>query len=272
MLRLTGLLVVTIFLVFSQSQPIDWDTLLHGLVSRDPSKRKPAGKMAFDEVIPRICHEDPSLAASDLAGSLKYFEEKDDNLRLQVSGLLAGTAMCRGADSGIVLAPAIPKIIDHIRDPFKRIRENSMRTLALLTPQIPPEVVRVLIDNLKNSELDLAELAAYGVVRAADYNADAMGTILDLLSPASPKEKQILVIGALVTQNKLLIAKLRELVSSQQPDIAKAALRTIGKNGIPAIRATHEQIERVAAETTDPEQKKLAESLLETYRASNAAQ
>jgi len=246
--------------------------LLHDIVSRDTERSEAARKKSFDEVIPRLCHENPSLAMADLAGSLKYFDDKNDRLRLQVSALLTGTVICRNVDSASVLASAIPVIVDHIHDPVKRIRENSMRTLALLQPQIPSNAVRVLSENLNNPERDLAELAAYGVVRAADYNADAMATILDLLSPASPRDKQMLAIGALVTRNKVLIAKLGELLSSPQPEIAKAALKTIAKNGILAIRANHEQIERVAAETQEPEQKRLAESLVETYRAVNTAQ
>lgn len=270
MLRFLCVFLLPVVSGFPQAQIIDWNTLLHDLVSQDPAKSKAAGEQFFNDIAPRLCHEESSLAANELAGSLEYFADKDSKVRLQVSALLSVIPMCRGTDSATVLASAVPKIIEHIHDPAKRIRENSVRTLALLQPDIPPEAVSVLIKTLDNPERDLASLAAYGLVLVAGKNAEARNALFDLLSLSSPKQKQLLAIGAIGaahSQNEALVQALGEFLLSPQPDLASASVHSIANCGPPCIWITHEQLETFAAGSHPEDLKRLAQSLADQYKA-----
>src|SRR5256885_12160275 len=101
---------------------------------------------------------------------------------MQASGLLAGLAM-RRADSADVLRSALPLFLMQFDDANPRIRQNAVRSVISLKPQIPPETLPALIRLASDTDQTLATIAMFGVARFAETAPDAVQALKALFSP-----------------------------------------------------------------------------------------
>lgn len=247
----------------AECQQIDWAKLFEDLSSGNSVLVQAATERLVDVVGPQITTEKPELAAAEIPAVVVQLNRSEDAIRTRASGLLMIVALMR-MDSSVVLSAAVPALINHVQDPVAQVRSNSLNTLCILKPEIPPGALQFLIGLVEGSNDDLAMAAVSGVARMADTRIEAADAVEKATESHSIARRTaaIKAIGSSYLTGTKVVSHLGTLLADHDDVIVRAALEAIGNLGAAAIRLNSPQIDAVAENSTNKELATLARELL----------
>lgn len=161
-------------------QITDWRALFRDAASPDPALVNTARERAFNTLIPKLEAADPKSLDKDIAAILEAFSEEEP-IRVQASALLYGLAVSR-RDGSEALKRAVPVLLSLFRDQNQRVRENAIRAIVSLRPELPTEAVSPLLKAARDEDLEVARAAIYGVARFAKTSSVAVSELATMLS------------------------------------------------------------------------------------------
>ena len=254
-MKMRAAIITAIFgyALVARCQTIDWAKNFQDVVANDRAANDRARDEMFNEILPKLLKEDPSLAAAEVPGLVEQLNRKEDKIRLQASAIILVLAQFR-SDSATVLARAIPALMNHVQDSVPRIRTNSLNALCTLRPDIPHEELQFLIQLAEGQDDQLASRALFGLARMADSHVDAANAIEAALLRGSPNRK-LSAIRALPAAGRpipqQLVSRLGDLLIEDNTQIVSAALEAIGRLGLSAIRLNLIQLNQLAETSAD---------------------
>jgi HEAT repeat protein len=136
-------------------------------------------------------------------------------------------------------APAIPALVDKLRDPDRFVRWSAVRTLGRLAPRSPDLVVPGLARTLQNPDLDV-RLATAGALERYGPDAGEAVTPLGLQAMQGDPEIRIAAMRALVaigTAAAPALPAVARNLDADNPRVRAAAADTLGRFGQLAARA-----------------------------------
>jgi len=257
-----GLLGIALFFVSMQAfaQSADWEVVFRNLASRDLKVSEGARNLAFQKLIPALEAAPPSPALDkDIAAIAGMFGSKDQETRLQASGLLFGLSM-RRADGETALRSAIPVLLSQFEDSNPRVRGNAIASIANLRPGIPKAAVPALIRVARSSDKRASDGALYGLARLSHSAPEAANEVLSALSSDSNPDRQRVAlrsIGHAQTSHPDVILGIAPILRSQDASLAREAVTTVTMLGARAD-ALRPELDRLARSMSDRELAALA--------------
>jgi HEAT repeat protein len=214
-----------------------------------------ARRRAFDSLLPALTRADPKSVAEDLKVILEAFK-RDDPIRFQASALLAGLSLVR-PDSEDVLMPAIPSLLEQLeRENSQRVRENIVRTLMNLRPNIPDVTLEPLIRMRSDAHEPTARSAVLALVRMGRGSPLALEAVKKSMTD-DRLQIRLAIVDAIGYYNLADEGTLSILCLGLQDGssrIVLGAIRSIGqigshafKNDLQEIIKTHTDVQVVAA-------------------------
>jgi hypothetical protein len=178
----------------------DWKALFEDLVNPDETISAKARETAFSKLVPHLLEVDAASADAEIAEIVPLFDDPRESVRLQVSGLIAGTAALRN-DGLLAIRSAMPVLLRQFHDSQSRVRANAIRTVATVRPSPPIESLSFFKDLLTDSDARVVGTATTGLMR---------------LSPSIPSAEQAV----------------REFLGTEKrPDRLQSALYGIAESG-----------------------------------------
>jgi hypothetical protein len=244
------------------SQIADWVTIFREMSSTDPAVSAAARKVSFDNLIPVLEAENRTAMDKDIAGISAAFREPE-LIRMQASGLLAGLAM-RRADSAEVLRSALPLFLMLFDDANPRIRQNAVRSVISLKPQIPAEALPALIRTASDTDQALAAIAMFGVARFAETAPDAVQALKALFSPQkaiSIRRAVVRAVGQAKVSQPDIVEEVRRALGENDSELTRNAVTALREIGPPAIGAAAD-LRQLLSTSTDAEMREAIKSAL----------
>jgi HEAT repeat protein len=195
--------------------------------------------------------EEAAKLDQDVAKIIEVFQDENESVRLQASGLLFGLARNR-QDGTEALRRAIPVWISQFDDQNSRVRDNARRSIAILRPEVPAEAVPALLRVVGLGEAPPEAVVALALVRCSRYSPDAQQRMADLMSAAKPIETRrtvIVAIGQAGTPDPILVGKLREALEDRR--LVLDALRSAAALGRGAVGLRAAIIKLAAGDPTE---------------------
>jgi hypothetical protein len=236
--------------VAARAEATDWHGLFRDLISTDPQISNPARELSFKTLIPALETEDHSSLDQDLRKIIEVFQDNNEMIRLQASGLLAGLARTR-ADGTEAMKRAIPVWISQFDDRNPRVRANAIRSIAILRPDVPSEAVPVLLRIIGDGTAPPDAIAALALVRCSPRSSDAQRRIADLMSTKKPIETRravVVAIGNAGVSDPVLVSKLGEALEDRE--LLRDALRAVAALGRGAV-ALRAAVNRLAVDAEE---------------------
>jgi HEAT repeat protein len=238
MTRGLPLILVGLVSVTAYGQSTDWIGLFHDLASPDRAISDAARKRSFETLLPGLQREGLDELRADLVAIAPAFKDKNEQVRLSASAIFATLSQFRD-DSAEAFKPAIPTLLTLVRDNNSQVRVNVFTALGYLRPDIPPEVLSVMRQFVRDPEARVRSWAAYAIVRTYVPGSSDQKLLESLLSdPQSPiRQTAVEAVGLAQSQDPDLIAKVRQRLSDPDSGVVREAIRAIDEIGPPAISA-----------------------------------
>jgi hypothetical protein len=207
---------------------------------------------------------DPKSAEKDINEILKVLDD-GQYARGQASAVLATLAMLR-PDGSRLLKNAVAKLISQFHDGNSLVRENSIRAIVSLRPEIPAESLEPLIalthGTAQKDDQKMAAIATYGVARFAKTSPKALEELVNLMSPEQAIEIRSAAVRSLDNAGLAhpgILARLGEILagngvkpkaSIDDRELVRRALTVVAHLG-PAAAPLRLQVEQIAVENMD---------------------
>ena len=270
MKRRTKCCLSIILFVLPLSAAEDWRLLTEQMYGPDQERSAEARKQSFS-ALERLAKGSAEDISKELPQFLRLLDDERELFRQQGSGALAALAMFR-VDGLTALQGAIPTFLSQFTNKETRIRENGVRSIAVIRPHPPLEALDSLKALLEPTESQpaLATLSVIGLMRLAPRLPQAEAAVVSALKREErPDRLQPLLagIGAMnSTAGPELISLLAGLGGSGNDDVANWAtisLQNVGQ----AARAAAPIFQKIA---DDPDQsearRQKAKTLLDRLR------
>jgi HEAT repeat protein len=231
-------------------------------VSADSAVSDAARERLFKTLNPALRVAAPESLDRDIAAILEAFNDEEP-VRLQASALLGALATVR-RDGNEALKRAIPVLLSQFTDQNQRVRENAIRSIAVLRPQVPREALTPLLSVVRDGDLVVASAAIYGVARFSGTSSVAVSELASLLSsdhPVQIRRAVIQSIGQERLDNPELITKLAEVLGDKDRDLVKTTIGALARIG-PAAAVVSPALKSVADSEGDKELSSAAAGLL----------
>jgi hypothetical protein len=262
-IRMRIAIVVTLLMVWSVaalSQVPDWIGLFENLTSKDEAVSDAARRKAFGTLLPALGRADAKTVAEDLKVILTAFQ-REEPIRFQAAALLAGLSYTR-ADGEVVLAAALPSLLKQLDiESSPGVRENIVRTIAVLRPNIPDLSPEPLIQMQSEARQQTVQAASVALVRLGAKSPLALQAVKKSMSAGAQEVRLTIVdtIGYYKLADEGSLSVLAAGLQDKNSRIVLAAIRSIERIGSPAsvfkkgleeIIKTHTDTQVVAAATS----------------------
>lgn len=204
---------------------------------------------------------DPKSAEKDINDILKVLDD-GQYARGQAWAVL-GTVAMLSPDGSDMLKQAVPKLISQFHDGNSLVRENSIRAIVSLRPEIPDESLEPLIALTHGAaqieDQKMAAIATYGVARFAKASPKALDELVNLLSPEQAIEIRSAAVRSLENAglvHPVILMRLGEILagngvkpeaSIDDRELVRQTLTVVAHLG-PAAASLRPQVEQIAVE------------------------
>ena len=232
----------------------DWRALFEDLVNPDEAVSAKARETALGKLVPHLLEIDAASADAEIAKIVPLFDDPRDSVRLQVSGLIAGTAALRN-DGLLAIRSAIPVLLKQFRDSQRRVRENAIRTMATVRPGPPIESLSSFTDLLTDSDTRVVGTATIGLMRLSPTMPSAERAVREFLGTEKrPDRLQSALYGIAESGfgNEETVSVVAALLGHRDERVALTSAYAIQKLG-PRAGSARDALDRVrrAPESSD---------------------
>jgi len=200
---------------------------------------------------------------------LPAFEEKDVQVRLQVSAVLSTLSLGR-PDGTTALESAIPVLLAHFKDAEIAIHRNAVFAIINLKPEIPDDALEPLIPMTQDSDKETADAATHGLTRFALKSPVARTALRGLMTgkdvPLHVKQAAVETIRVAKSDNPEIIGLLSVALADENRSLVLSGLRAASKLGALA-ESLGPQLEKLAETHPDPEVRANAVAAMDSLRS-----
>ncbi|PYV45245.1 MAG: hypothetical protein DMG06_03195 [Acidobacteria bacterium] len=175
-------------------------------------------------LIEMLVAANPKSVDKDIIDILEVFKDEEE-ARGQASALLATVAMLR-PDGSEVLKRAVPVLVSQFRDRNKTVRENSIRAVVSLQPEIPSESLEHLLalahggvepstEKTSYSDQTVTDLAVHGIARFAKTSPMAANELASFLDSSDAVEMRLAAVQSVERfglNQPVIVARLGEIL------------------------------------------------------------
>jgi HEAT repeat protein len=140
------------------------------------------------------------------------------------------------------------------------IRENAVRSVVVLRPEVPLEALPALLALARSTDNPRTlAVVAHGLARCIGRSPDALKALEDLLSDSSVAKRRIATqaVGSAKVDHVAIVEKLRAMLDDPDRSVALDAIGSLGMIG-PAAIAARSVLERIASANADSEMSQAA--------------
>jgi hypothetical protein len=246
---------------------MDWLDLFRRIANNDPAVREAARESLF-RLDNAFWDADADVLKSDVQAMLPAFEEKDGQVRLQVSALLSALSLGR-PDGTITLESAVPALLAHFNDADTTIHRNAVFAIINLKPEIPDQALEPLIPMIQDSDRETADAATHGLTRLALKSSVARTALKSAMTgkdvPLHVKQAVVETIRVAKSDNPEIIGLLSIALSDDNRSLVLSGLRAASKLGALAA-SLGPQLQKLAETHPDLEVRANAVAAIDSLR------